>query len=113
MPTDVIERAKQVLWSLEQSDHVGGAKGTRGGVRSWPTDGSGGGRGHARPTPADQLALFGGAPDPLVEELRSMDVNALTPLEALNKLAELQRRAEVQSFEGTPTTTDESEETDA
>ena len=114
LPTDVIERAKQVLWSLEQSDHVGGAKGTRGGVRSWPTDGSGGGReGHSRLKPAlpDQLALFGGAPDPLVEELRSIDVNALTPLEALNKLAELQRRA--QATGGAPPSTDESEETDA
>jgi DNA mismatch repair protein MutS len=114
LPSDVIERAKQVLWSLEQSDHVGGAKGTRGGVRSWPTDGSGGGReGHSRLKPAlpDQLALFGGAPDPFVEELRSIDVNALTPLEALNKLAELQRRA--QAAGGAPPSTDESEETDA
>jgi hypothetical protein len=28
-----------------------------------------------------------------VEELRSIDIDGLTPLEALNKLAELQRRA--------------------
>jgi hypothetical protein len=30
----------------------------------------------------------------MVEELRLIDVNALTPLEALNRLADLQRRAE-------------------
>ena len=30
----------------------------------------------------------------MVEELRLIDVNALTPLEALNRLAELKRRAE-------------------
>ena len=42
------------------------------------------------------LALFGepAPPDPMVEELRLMDVNALTPLEALNRLAEFKRRAE-------------------
>ena len=30
----------------------------------------------------------------MVEELRLLDVNALTPLEALNRLAEFKRRAE-------------------
>ena len=30
----------------------------------------------------------------MVEELRLIDVNALTPLEALNRLAEFKRRAE-------------------
>jgi hypothetical protein len=42
-----------------------------------------------------QLALFSDQPqsDPMVEELRSLDVNALTPLEALNRLADFQRRA--------------------
>jgi hypothetical protein len=29
----------------------------------------------------------------MVEELRTLDVNTLTPLEALNRLADLQRRA--------------------
>jgi DNA mismatch repair protein MutS len=42
-----------------------------------------------------QLALFADPrPDPTLEALRRLDVNALTPLEALNRLAELQRRAE-------------------
>ncbi len=41
-----------------------------------------------------QLPLFGDlAPDPMVEELRSLDVNTLTPLEALNRLADFKRRA--------------------
>ena len=41
-----------------------------------------------------QLGLFNEAstPDPMVEELRSIDVNSLTPLEALNRLADFQRR---------------------
>ena len=32
-------------------------------------------------------------PDPVVEELTALDVDTLTPLEALNRLAELKRRA--------------------
>jgi DNA mismatch repair protein MutS len=81
LPSEVLERAKQILWSLEQRDHVGEVNGK---LRS--------------PSPAlpsaDQLSLFGGAPDPIVEELRRMDVDNLTPMEALNRLAELKRRIE-------------------
>jgi DNA mismatch repair protein MutS len=42
-----------------------------------------------------QLPLFGeGAkPDPMVEELKTLDVDTLTPLEALNRLADFKRRA--------------------
>jgi DNA mismatch repair protein MutS len=42
-----------------------------------------------------QLALFGEShpPDPMVEELKTLDVNTLTPLEALNRLADFKRRA--------------------
>jgi DNA mismatch repair protein MutS len=41
-----------------------------------------------------QLGLFTpAAPDPLVEELRDLDVENLTPLQALEKLAEIRRRA--------------------
>ena len=101
MPGDVIKRAKQVLWSLEQSNHVGGQPRAGADISA------------RRAPPPDQLALFGGAPDPLVEELRSIDVNALTPLDALNKLAELQRRAQAQPSGGAPPTTDDSEESDA
>ena len=44
---------------------------------------------------AGQLPLFGDAsPDPLVSDLRALDLDSLTPLEALNRLAELQRRAQ-------------------
>ena len=41
-----------------------------------------------------QLPLFGEArPDPMMEELKTLDVNTLTPLEALNRLADFKRRA--------------------
>jgi hypothetical protein len=32
-------------------------------------------------------------PDPVVEELKLLDLNNLTPLEALNRLADFKRRA--------------------
>jgi DNA mismatch repair protein MutS len=42
-----------------------------------------------------QLPLFGerARPDPMMEELKALDVNTLTPLEALNRLADFKRRA--------------------
>ncbi len=48
------------------------------------------------PLPAipDSCRFFGDrSPDPMVEELESLDVNTLTPLEALNRLADFKRRA--------------------
>jgi DNA mismatch repair protein MutS len=46
-----------------------------------------------------QLA-FVGEPDPLLAELRNMDVLSLTPIEAIAKLYDLQRRAK--EADGTP-----------
>jgi hypothetical protein len=40
-----------------------------------------------------QLALFGGT-HPVVEALRELDVVSMSPLEAINKLFELQKKAE-------------------
>jgi DNA mismatch repair protein MutS len=40
-----------------------------------------------------QLSLFDLAPNPVVEMIRRLNINDLTPLEALNRLAELQRLA--------------------
>ena len=82
LPPEVLERAKQILWSLELRDHVAAPSGRPAGVPP-----------AARPAPPGQLALFEGAPDPIVEELRRMDVDHMTPVEALARLAELRRRA--------------------
>jgi DNA mismatch repair protein MutS len=77
LPAHILQRARDVLGTLEGEHRV---------VPGAP------------PAPQDpgQLALFGepAPPDPMLEELRAIDVNALTPLEALNRLAELKRRAE-------------------
>jgi DNA mismatch repair protein MutS len=43
--------------------------------------------------PDAQLSLFDLAPNPVVEMIRRLNINDLTPLEALNRLAELQRLA--------------------
>jgi DNA mismatch repair protein MutS len=40
-----------------------------------------------------QLPLFETASHPTLDELRALDLDGMTPLEALNRLAELQRRA--------------------
>lgn len=43
--------------------------------------------------PAPQLSLFDAVPSPVVEYLRRLNLNELTPIEALNRLYELQRLA--------------------
>ena len=40
-----------------------------------------------------QLTHFASEPDPLVEELKALAVDEMTPLEALRTLYELQRKA--------------------
>ena len=77
LPAPVVTRAWQVLKLLEAGHHV--AK-------------------QPAPAPLDatQLGLFRQAPtpspDPLLLELDGLDVNALSPLEALNRLAAWQKR---------------------
>jgi DNA mismatch repair protein MutS len=73
LPKSVIGRAQEILSELEAS----GAAGPR--------------RSNAPPT-MYQLSLFS-RDDPIVADLRALDVNALSPLDALNKLYELQQRA--------------------
>jgi DNA mismatch repair protein MutS len=81
LPPPVVDRAAEILRSLEQDELQ------RGGRPSL----SGG------PAPAQhQLPLFQSAPEthPIVERLRTLDVDKLTPLEALNLLAELKEEAD-------------------
>jgi hypothetical protein len=55
--------------------------------------GSGPGSRPVPPRAADQLTLFGPPEHPVLDELKELDVNALTPLRALALLAELSERA--------------------
>jgi DNA mismatch repair protein MutS len=75
LPEAVLARARQVLHQLEAEHRV--VPGNQ------PADDD-----------PSQLALFGGGPpDPALGELRALDLDQLTPLQALNYLADLQRKA--------------------
>jgi DNA mismatch repair protein MutS len=76
LPGAVVRRAREILLLLED-EH-----------RMVP--------GHPAPDDPGQLALFHEAtrPHPVVEELRALELDRLTPLEALNRLAELKRRTD-------------------
>jgi len=80
LPRELLERARELLLELEGT-HSGGGEGL-------------GRRGKRRPAaepPPDQLSLF--APEhPVVSLLRELEVDGLTPLDALNLLATLRDR---------------------
>jgi DNA mismatch repair protein MutS len=80
IPRQVVRRAEEVLGELERK---GDARGRRKAMRDMVM---------AMP-PTLQLTLFAGEPDPLIEELKSLPVDELSPLEAIAKLYELQKRA--------------------
>ena len=70
LPKPVIRRAEELLGELERGDHLQ----------------------ESTSEPTLQLSLFG-AKNPVLEELETLDVNALSPLEALNKLFEWKKKA--------------------
>ena len=76
-PGDVVGRAREILATLEGEHRM---------VPGPPPP-------LAR-DPGTAAALRRGRhADPMMEELESLDVNTLTPLEALNRLADFKRRA--------------------
>jgi DNA mismatch repair protein MutS len=46
--------------------------------------------------PSDQMNFFGAAENPVITELKKIDLNVMTPVEALTKLFELQAKAKNQ-----------------
>jgi DNA mismatch repair protein MutS len=76
LPRPVINRAQQILTKLER----GGARGPV------PSE-------NVEPITTQQLAFFPTEPHPVIKTLRQLDVNGLTPLEAISKLYELQAQA--------------------
>jgi DNA mismatch repair protein MutS len=72
LPKPVIHRAEEILAELEQEARAPGSTPKRVEVR--------------------QLALFS-VGDPVLEELRRLDVSSMSPLEAISKLYELQKKA--------------------
>jgi DNA mismatch repair protein MutS len=79
LPPEVVRRATAILQSLEQDELQRGGRPSLSG---------------APPRAQQQLGLFQ-APEtsPVVERLRQIDLDRLTPLEALNLLADLKREA--------------------
>ncbi|HEU5368896.1 MAG TPA: DNA mismatch repair protein MutS, partial [Ktedonobacterales bacterium] len=78
IPRQVIHRAEEILEELERK---GEARARRRAMKEM-----------ALP-PALQLTLFANEPDPLMEELKALPIDEMTPLEAIGKLYELQQRA--------------------
>ncbi|HZC06387.1 MAG TPA: DNA mismatch repair protein MutS [Ktedonobacterales bacterium] len=78
IPRQVVRRAEEALEELER---VGDAPRRRQRMRE------------IAPPQAVQLTLFSAEPDPLIEDLKAIPIDELTPLEAISRLYELQRRA--------------------
>jgi DNA mismatch repair protein MutS len=74
LPSTVLARARELLRLLEAEQIV---------PRSHPVSKK------PQSAPEDQLALFGLTPHPLVQQLRKLDPNAMTPIQALEMLARL------------------------
>jgi DNA mismatch repair protein MutS len=78
LPNEVVVRAREVLAEHESSERR---------LSSHLTPG-------AEPERPTQLTIFTPLSQPVLEKLREVDLNRLTPLEALNLLAELKRQIE-------------------
>jgi DNA mismatch repair protein MutS len=74
LPKSVIHRAGEILVELEK-EHAG-------------KDGSG----KQQSSPSQQLSIFGQSSE-VEEELKKLDIDSMTPIEAINKLYELKKRA--------------------
>jgi DNA mismatch repair protein MutS len=77
LPHSVVHRAWEILALLESGHHVAG--------RTPPP-----------PLDAAQLGLFATEEHPALQELRQMDPNSMTPIEALGHIADLKRMTEEQ-----------------
>jgi DNA mismatch repair protein MutS len=85
LPPAVLARARAILRLLEGGHLVASnARGT-----------------NTEAAPAEQLALFlPGAPHPVLERLKALDTNAMTPLQALQELADLVARMRNEDLRG-------------
>jgi DNA mismatch repair protein MutS len=77
IPAQVLKRAGKILADLESGE-----------LSSLKADGT------ASEPAAYQLSIFSAKDGLIAEELKKMDLDKLTPLEALNKLNDLKRKAE-------------------
>ncbi|MDA0524760.1 DNA mismatch repair protein MutS [Methanococcoides alaskense] len=88
VPHKVTQRAKEVLQDIEDESAISKESDSKRSRKK-------------KSAQYTQLMLFDpegssapvAEPDPVVEELKELDVNSMTPIEALNKLSELQKKA--------------------
>lgn len=83
MPRPVVERARELLAQLESD----------GSDFSLPASN---GDKHPKKDAPQQLSMFDARPNPAIEALRQLEVDHLSPLEALTKLYELKRLVDVE-----------------
>jgi DNA mismatch repair protein MutS len=94
LPAEVVARAKEVLANLEQKEFDEAGEPVAG-HRDRQADNGTRGRGdNADAGKVHQLGLFARRDAAIVQEIASLDLNAVTPLDALNRLAELKKKAE-------------------
>ncbi len=90
MPKSIVKRSNEILKQLETENRQEGiaTEDRRGSVKSKPV------KGIASSADGYQLSFFQ-LDDPVLsqvrDEIKNLDVNNLTPLEALNKLSEIRR----------------------
>ncbi len=80
LPSPVVLRAQEILRNLERTEFDREGRPRLAHSESSPT------------TPERQLPLFTGRDDAVLDDLRRVDVNGLTPLDALALLVEIQKR---------------------
>ena len=80
MPKAVVNRAQELLAALESEQSGGHRRGSA--IRR-----------RSQPSPQLPMPLFGAADDALADAVMQVDIANLTPLEAINKLYELQEQA--------------------
>jgi len=91
LPAEVVQRAREVLANLEKAefDESGEPVAAHKDRQGDPSTGAGQATGKEH-----QLGLFASRDAAIVQEIASMDLNAITPLDAMNRLAELKKKAE-------------------
>jgi DNA mismatch repair protein MutS len=82
IPRAIVRRAQEILDELEATGMSSQDRATRRAAMRAP----------AAAETSFQLTMFG-APDPVIEDLKALDIESLSPLEAITKLFELQRKA--------------------
>ena len=94
LPDQVIERAREILATLEEnrgSRKAGKPEGQKAGSQASSIEHPASSIKQREPV---QLSLFGSKGDDVIDELNAIDISNITPLQALNKLQELKKKAE-------------------